>query len=84
MDNSISYDIKNATEKFLNAEPILIHDKDVTLNLNFDSKVKWICHNCNNEAGIVRVPGSGHHCGSCAIDTRLHGIAEEEIKDGLS
>lgn len=65
MNNSISYDIKNAikTEKFLNAESILIHDKDVTLN--FDTKAKCTCHNCNNEAEIVRAPGTGRHRGSC-------------------
>jgi hypothetical protein len=45
MNNSISYDIKNAikTEKSLIAESILIHNKDVSLN--FDTKTNartWV------------------------------------------
>lgn len=74
MNNSISYDIKNAikTEKSLNAESVLIHNKDVTLN--FDTKAKCTCHNCNNEVEIVRAPGHVTAAGSC----------KEEIKDGLS
>ena len=68
-----------------NAEPILIDDKDIPLN--FDTKTKCTCHNCNNEADvfleILRLPVSGYYCESCAIDIKLHGIAEEVIWDSL-
>jgi hypothetical protein len=29
--------------------------------------------------GIVRLPESGYFCASCAVDIKLHGIAEEVI-----
>jgi len=65
----------------INAEPILIDDKDVPLN--FDTKTKCACHNCNNEADVflevVYLPVSGYYCGSCAVDIKLHEIAEEVI-----
>ena len=68
-------------ENGINAEPILIDDKDVPLNFNI--KTKCTCHNCNNEADIfleiVSFPISGYYCESCAIDIKLHGIAEEVI-----
>lgn len=77
-----STDIENR----VNAEPILVDDKDVPLN--FDTKTVCTCHNCDNEADffleIVRVPNSGYYCGSCAVDIKLHGIAEEVITDRLS
>jgi hypothetical protein len=65
----------------INAESILVDDKDVPLN--FNTKTMCACYNCSNEAdiflGIVRLPESGYFCASCAVDIKLHGIAEEVI-----
>ncbi|MDQ3838895.1 MAG: hypothetical protein M3297_06460 [Thermoproteota archaeon] len=56
MNNSISYDIKNAikTEKSLIAESILIHNKDVSLT---------------SIQKQMRGHGSGRHCGHAQLDT---------------
>jgi hypothetical protein len=66
-------------ENGVNAKPIIIDDKDVPLN--FDTKTKCTCQNCDNEADVllevVRLPKSGYYCDSCAIDIKLHGFAEE-------
>ena len=68
-------------ENGINAEPILIDDKDVPLN--FDTKTKCTCHNCNNEASVFlevsRPPKSGYFCEMCSTDLKIHGIAEEVI-----
>ena len=68
-------------ENGIDAEPIIIDDKDVPLN--FNTKTKCTCQNCNNEADVflevVCLPVSGYYCESCAIDIKLHGIAEEVI-----
>ena len=68
-------------ENGVNAEPIIIDDKDVPLN--FSTKTKCACHNCNNEAGVFpevcRPPKSGYFCEMCSIDLKIHGIAKEVI-----
>jgi hypothetical protein len=63
----------------VNTKPTLIDDKDVPLD--FNTKTKCTCLNCDNEANtfleMVSLPNSGYYCESCAIDIKLHGIAEE-------
>jgi hypothetical protein len=67
------------SENGVNAGPIIIDDKDVPLN--FNTKTKCTCQNCDNEADIfleiVHPPESGYYCESCANDMKIHGIAEE-------
>lgn len=69
------------SKKDINAKPISVDDKDVPLN--FNTKTMCACKNCSNEADvfleIVRLPKSGYFCRSCAVDIKLHGIAEEVI-----
>src|SRR5215216_6970101 len=72
-------------ENGVNAEPIIIDDKDVPLH--FLTKTKCACHNCNNEGDVFleieRLPVSGYYCESCATDIKSHGIAEEVIWNSL-
>lgn len=52
-------------------------------SINYSPKVKCSRNTCNDEATvfleIVRQPVTGYYCEHCAIDIKLHGIAEEVI-----